>query len=312
LGKPHVDLDYDLAFGHTTNFRDRFSNNMIASIGMLNGARDEFLKFRDTPASPSMLAGILDLGWALAQQLIPLVRFAQIVQTAEKAVRIANRWNQNAPISATLTLAIRTTYNFGEKAAEVHGKVSGAAKDISSAVNNLVPESTPPPELADADVTSKAVKEVVDSANRMQAVIEATRYYLAIEKHRRQTQGFNGSMYTTAQSNLPLPQIFTPRDMDEIKRVHLWGMISNHLQKEAKILKNGSNAKYVGLNDAQRELIWNQFGPSASRGKHFGGHRFPPAPSMDALLVFMGLPIEAVVMTQDEMQRLGRKRHGEV
>lgn len=311
MGKPHVDLDYNFAFGHTTNFRDRFSNNMIASIGMLNGARDEFQKFRETPASPSMLAGLLDLGWALAQQFIPLVRFGQYVQTAEKAVRIANRWNQNAPISATLTLAIRGAYNVGEKVAEVHGKVNGAAKDISTAINSIVPEPELPSELADADVTSKAVKEVIDSANRMQAVVEATRYYLAVEKYRRETQGFTGSMLATAQANLPLPRMLTPHDMDEIKRVHLWGMISAYLQKEAKILID-RNAKYVGLNDAQRELIWKQFGPAVPRNQFFGGHRFPPMPSMDGLLVFMGLPIETKVMTPDEIRKLSRKAHGEI
>jgi len=315
--KAAIDLDYNFAKDHVSNFRDRYVNNMIGTIGMLDGARDEFAKFRDLPPSASILSGVLDLGWALAQSFLPVLKFAKTVETAERAIRIANRWNQNAPLSATLVVATRDMINVVSKTSDAYGTAKSIATDAATALKTIVPEQNTPSELEGVDVTSGAVKEVIEAANKVQTLVEATRFFLTVEKYRRMTSkpgaGAVGEpMTAAAQRILPLPDTLSARDLDGIKRTHLWAMVSDYCKNQAHIMDYGRRAEFVGLNDKQLTVIWELFGNRIPRTKYFPATRCPLPVNANMLLVLLGLPVREYQMSEDEIRKLSRKRLGEI
>jgi hypothetical protein len=315
--KAAIDLDYNLAKDHVSNYRDRYVNNMIGTIGMLDGARDEFAKFRDLPATASILSGVLDLGWALAQSFLPVLKFARTVEMAERAIRIANRWNQNAPLSATLVVATRDMINVISKTSDAYGTAKSIATDTATALKTIVPEQNTPSELEGADVTSGAVKEVVEAANNVQTLVEATRFYLTVEKYRRMTMkpgaGAMGEpMITAAVRMLPLPDKLSIKDLDGIKRTHLWAMVSDYCKYQAHILDYGRRAEFVGLNDKQLSVIWELFGHRIPRTKYFPANRCPLPVDANMLLGLLGLPVREHQLSEEQIRKMSRKGHGEI
>lgn len=264
--------DFDRASAHTQKYLAPFLLQVQARGLMIESASRKLQAFAALPASSSKVVTFLDFAWTAVSTAVPALRLVSLVRKANIAEEITK-----SSAAAGMMLIQNTSPG---KVSRITGKIGELKDGVEKGVGiyekgqAAVAADTPAVEaFAKLDTTKGPVKELFEDARRMVGVWSRTIDFLVDQKTARlahPTVAYKETLLSYATQRLPALEVLAGPELDMIESEYLWQMIAKYAREnvEYSVVTAGATI-HSGLNDKQREAIFDTFGPAAPRGRYF-------------------------------------------
>ncbi len=267
-----VILDYDRASAHSQKYIAPLLLQVQARGMMIESAARKFQAFSELPASSSTLLAFLDFAWSLVSTAVPALRLVGLVRKANIAAELTHASSAVRAVLIQHTSPGKVTRVTGRLGEVKDGadKVTGILGKGKAVINSDMPAVEA---FAKLDTSKGPVKELFEDARKLVAAWSGTIDFLVEEKAARlanPTKTYRYTMASYASERLPIPEIFSGPELDQIETSHLWHMIGKYVREN--VVYSGVGRRYSihrGLNDTQIAAIYNLFAVTARRGRYF-------------------------------------------
>ena len=247
----------------------------------LTRAIARFSKFLDLPEKSSSLDAVIDLAFTALSTVVPALRLTGVLHKLEKnasfALEVATHepaWLRHAPVMREQTARLVKSI---PKANEVTADLKRVSDTRLKGLVVLKDDTGGFDSLKRLDSSSRGpVHEQVNYANAAVASYHKVLDILGHELNLRLRYPEIELEYTMEQlvkGLLPLPEFFTPEDLDDLELMFLHLMIAEHVKRfvtiRRQVLLVGANVRYSisGLNNAQQDTIMEYFSFTTRHGK---------------------------------------------